>query len=91
MLGSEEHANLFLNGLKVTKEIYFLDRRNLHHCIIKNGCLIVNVTMVFNEYIDFPHASIGVDTLSEARVLLLSGMNHRPCCTHNNLLLDLTT
>ena len=67
MLHSEEHVDLFLNGLKVSKEIFFLDRRNLHNHDIKNGCIIVNVTMALNEDLELAHASMGDDTLTKAR------------------------
>ena len=66
LLASEEHVDLFSNGLKVPEMIAFPNRRNLHNYNIKNGSIIVNVTMVFNEYLELPHVSMGDDALSEA-------------------------
>lgn len=40
---------------------------NLHSHDIKNGCIIVNVTMVLNEDLELPHASIRMDTLSKEK------------------------
>ena len=66
MIGSKEHFDLFLDGLKVSNVIYFPKRKNLHNHEIKNGCIVVNVTMVFSDDIELTHASMGDDTLLEA-------------------------
>ena len=63
MLSSKYYANFILDGLKVAEGISYLDRKQLHNNNIKHGCVVINVTNVFNEYIQFLHASKGVYTM----------------------------
>lgn len=75
MLGYEKYVDLFSNGLNVVEMIYFLDKNNLYNNNIKIGCVIINITKVYNEDLQFPHASRGADTLSEAKGVFFSAMH----------------
>jgi hypothetical protein len=77
MLGSEHYVDLLFNGLKVVEGIAFPSRKQLHNNDINHGCVVVNVTKVFNGDIQLSHASRGADTLLEEKVFLLNGMHHR--------------